>query len=147
MLFAVVGVLSAAALRYGLWTSRHLPFVPDIGTLLAHRGVGDYSLSMSHFFDLTGPSFAALRLPADHRGRAFCCSGPALALELRRRHRHFEATLSVAFTMAIFLIAAHIAFVRFAPMLSSEPMAATINRLAGYRPAKAPPTRRLCGRR
>jgi hypothetical protein len=53
-------------------------------------------------------------------------------LELRRKKRHFEATLSVAFTMAIFLIAAHIAFVRFAPMLSSEPMAATINRIAGY---------------
>ncbi len=40
--------------------------------------------------------------------------------------------MSVSFTMAIFLIAAHIAFVRFAPMLSSEPMAATINRIAGY---------------
>jgi hypothetical protein len=62
--FAVVGVLSAAALAWGLWESRHLPFVADIGTLLAHRAVGDYTLSMSHFFDLTGPSFAALRLPA-----------------------------------------------------------------------------------
>jgi hypothetical protein len=45
----------------------------------------------------------------------------------------------VAFTIAIFLIAAHIAFVRFAPMLSSEPMAATINRIAGY-PASESPT-------
>ena len=62
--FAVVGVLAAIALGWGLWTSRNLPFVPDIGTLLAHRDVGDYTLSMSHFFDLTGPSFAALRLPA-----------------------------------------------------------------------------------
>jgi hypothetical protein len=65
--------------------------------------------------------------------------GPTLALQLRRRQRHFEATLSVAFTIAIFLIAAHIAFVRFAPMLSSEPMAATINRIAGY-PASESPT-------
>jgi hypothetical protein len=126
-----VGVLSAAALIYGLWTSRHLPFVPDIGTLLAHRGVGNYSLSMSHLFDLTGPSFAALRLPAAIAAVVLLV-GPLLALELRRKKRHFEATLSVAFTMAIFLIAAHIAFVRFAPMLSSEPMAATINRVAGY---------------
>ena len=62
--FAVIGVLAAAALGWGLWTSRNLPFVPDIGTLLAHRGVGDYTLSMSHLFDLTGASFAALRLPA-----------------------------------------------------------------------------------
>jgi 4-amino-4-deoxy-L-arabinose transferase-like glycosyltransferase len=131
LLFAAVGVLSAAALTYGLWTSRHLPFVPDIGTLLAHRGVGNYSLSMSHLFDLTGPSFAALRLPAAIAAVVLLV-GPLLALELRREKRHFEATLSVAFTMAIFLIAAHIAFVRFAPMLSSEPMAAMINRVAGY---------------
>jgi 4-amino-4-deoxy-L-arabinose transferase-like glycosyltransferase len=60
----VLGLAISAALTYGLWSARHLPFVPDIGSLLAHRGVGDYTLSMSHFFDLTGPSFAALRLPA-----------------------------------------------------------------------------------
>ena len=131
LLFAVVGVVSASALSYGLWTSRRLAFVPDIGTLLAHRGVGDYSLSMSHLFDLTGPSFAALRLPAAIAAVVLLV-GPVLALQMRRKARHFEATLSVAFTMAIFLIAAHIAFVRFAPMLSSEPMAATINRIAGY---------------
>ena len=137
VLFAIVGVLSAAALSYGLWTSRHLAFVPDIGTLLAHRGVGDYSLSMSHLFDLTGPSFAALRLPAVIAAVVLLV-GPVLALQLRRRARHFEATLSVAFTIAIFLIAAHIAFVRFAPMLSSEPMAATINRVAGYPASESP---------
>ena len=62
--FAAIGVVSAAALGWGLWTSRNLPYVPDIGTLLAHRAVGDYTLSMSHLFDLTGESFAALRLPA-----------------------------------------------------------------------------------
>src|ERR1017187_5951862 len=39
--FAVAGVVTAAALGWGLWDSRHLPFVTDIGTLLAHRGVGD----------------------------------------------------------------------------------------------------------
>jgi 4-amino-4-deoxy-L-arabinose transferase-like glycosyltransferase len=137
LLFAVVGVLSAVALIYGLWSSRHLPFVPDIGTLLAHRGVGNYSLSMSHLFDLTGPSFAALRLPAAVAAVVLLV-GPLLALELRRKERHFEATLSVGFTMAIFLIAAHIAFVRFAPMLSSKPMAATINRIAGYPATESP---------
>ena len=137
VLFAAVGVLSAAALGYGLWSSRHLPFVPDIGTLLAHRGVGNYSLSMSHLFDLTGPSFAALRLPALIAAIVLLV-GPLLAFELRRRERHFESTLSVAFTIAIFLIAAHIAFVRFAPMLSSEPMAATINRIAGYPASESP---------
>lgn len=129
-LFAAAGVLVALLLGFGLWQSRNMPFVPDIGTLLAHRGVGGYSLSTSHVFDLTGPSFAALRLPAAIAAVVLLI-GPLQALRLRRAGRHVEATLSVAFTAAIFLIAAHIAFVRFAPMLSSEPMAETINRISG----------------
>jgi len=127
-LFAGVGVLAAAALGYGLWASRHLPFVSDIGTLLAHRGVGDYTLATSHLFDLTGPSFAALREPAAIAAVALLL-GPLAAWMLRRRGAGFEATATVAFTSAVFLIAAHIAFVRFEPMLSSKPMADTINRI------------------
>jgi 4-amino-4-deoxy-L-arabinose transferase-like glycosyltransferase len=128
-LLAVVGILAAAALGYGLWTSRHLPFVSDIGTLLAHRGVGDYSLATSHLFDLTGPSFAALRLPAAIAAAALLI-GPLVAWILRRRGAGLEATSTVAFTSAVFLIAAHIAFVRFEPMLSSRAMADTIDRLS-----------------
>jgi 4-amino-4-deoxy-L-arabinose transferase-like glycosyltransferase len=123
--FAVIGILVAAALSWGLWDSRALPFVPDIGTLLAHRAVGNYTLSMSHFFDLTGPSFAALRLPASLAAVAFLF-GPAIGWWLRRRGRNLASTLSIAITSAIFLIAAHIAFARFSPMLSSERMAETI---------------------
>ncbi len=129
-LFAVVGTASACALGYGLWASRHLPFVDDIGLLLAHRGVGDYSLAMSHFFDLTGPSFAALRLPAAVAAAALLV-GPVIALVLRRRRCDLEATVSVAFTTAVFLIAAHMALVRFEPLLSSRAMADTINRMDG----------------
>ena len=118
--FAVIGVLSAIALGWGLWASRNLPFVPDIGTLLAHRGVGDYTLSMSHLFDLTGPSFAALRLPAVLAAIALLI-GPALGWLLRLKKKHLAATISVALTFTVFLIAAHIAFARFEPMLSSKP--------------------------
>jgi hypothetical protein len=127
--FAVVGIAAAIALVCGLWASRQLPYVSDIGTLLAHRGVGDYSLASSHFFDLTGPSFAALRLPAALAAVALLV-GPLVAWVLRRRGHSFESTVSVAFTAAVFLIAAHIAFVRFEPMLSSRAMADTVNRLA-----------------
>ncbi|MGA2206923.1 MAG: glycosyltransferase family 39 protein [Terracidiphilus sp.] len=123
--FMTIGVVSAAALGWGLWTSRHLPFVPDIGTLLAHRGVGDYTLSMSHLFDLTGESFAALRLPAAMAAIVLLI-GPAAGWLLRLKKKHMAATVSVALTMAVFLIAAHIAFARFEPMLSSKPMADTI---------------------
>ena len=123
--FAAIGVVSAAVLGWGLWTSRNLPFVPDIGTLLARRGVGDYTLSMSHLFDLTGPSFAALRLPAVI-AMVVLLIGPAAGWLLRLRRRHLAATVSVALTMTVFFIAAHIAFARFEPMLSSKPMADTI---------------------
>src|SRR5579871_1117743 len=124
----VIGVAAASALAYGLWTSRNLPFVPDIGDLLAHRGVGDYTLSMSHFFDLTGPSFAALRLPAALAAFAFAV-GPAVAWLLRSKRRHLAATTAIALTSTVFLIAAHIALVRFEPMLSSQDLAEKIQEL------------------
>jgi len=123
--FAVVGVLSAVALGWGLWVSRDLPFVADIGTLLAHRGVGDYTLSMSHLFDLTGPSFAALRLPAALAAVALLV-GPLVGWLLRLKGKHIASTVSIALTMTVFLVAAHIAFARFAPMLSSKALADAI---------------------
>jgi 4-amino-4-deoxy-L-arabinose transferase-like glycosyltransferase len=123
--FAGVGVLAAAALGWGLWTSRNLPKVDDIGTLLAHRAVGDYTLSMSHLFDLTGPSFAALRLPATLAAITLLI-GPLVGLVLRLKGRHMASTISMALTATIFLIAAHIAFARFDPMLSSKQLADTI---------------------
>jgi 4-amino-4-deoxy-L-arabinose transferase-like glycosyltransferase len=126
--FTVLGLTIAVTLAYGLWTSRHLPFVPDIGDLLAHRNVGDYTLAMSHLFDLTGPSFAALRFPAILAALAFLI-GPAAAWFLRRQRHHLAATSTIALTSAVFLIAAHIAFARFAPMLSSQNFAATIQHL------------------
>ena len=123
--FAIAGVIAAVVLGWGLWTSRHLPFVSDIGTLLAHRDVGGYTLSMSHIFDLTGPSFAALRLPAALAAIALLI-GPAVGWVLRLKGRHIAATISVALTATVFLVAAHIAFARFEPMLSSKQLADTI---------------------
>lgn len=126
--FMVIGFAVAAALVSGLWSSRHLAFVPDIGDLLAHRDVGNYTLSMSHFFDLTDASFAALRLPAILAAITFCL-GPSIAWVLRAKQRHLAATTTIAFTSAVFLIAAHIAFVRFGPMLSSKRIADRIESL------------------
>jgi hypothetical protein len=126
--FTFIGLAISLALAYGLWISRRIPYVPDIGAVLAHRGVGDYTLSMSSLFDLTGPSFAALRLPAAIALAAFAV-GPGLAWILRARNRNLAATMAVALTSAAFLIAAHIALVRFAPMLSSEDFAVRIQQL------------------
>ena len=127
--YTAIGLAIAGALAYGLWSARGLPFVADIGDLLAHRGVGDYTLSMSHFFDLTGPSFAALRLPAALALIAFAI-GPATAWFLRHQRRHLLSTITIALTSALFLVAAHIALGRFAPMLSSRDFAEKIEELA-----------------
>jgi hypothetical protein len=52
--------------------------------------------------------------------------GPALGWILRARDKHLPATLSVALTSAVFLVAAHITFARFEPLLSSRQLADTI---------------------
>ena len=124
----IIGLAVAITLALGLWNSRHLPFVPDVGDLLAHRGVGDYTLSMSHLFDLTGPSFAALRLPAGLAALAFAV-GPTVAWLLRTRRRHLASTIAIALTSTVFLVAAHIALARFSPMLSSQDFAEKIQEL------------------
>jgi 4-amino-4-deoxy-L-arabinose transferase-like glycosyltransferase len=126
--FTIIGAVIAVTLAYGLWASRHLPFVPDIGELLAHRGVGNYTLSMSALFDLTGSSFAALRLPAILATLAFLV-GPTAAWFLRSKNRHVAATTTIALTSALFFLAAQVAFARFAPMLSSKSFAETIQHL------------------
>jgi hypothetical protein len=109
-----------------LWSSRNLPFVPDIGTVLARRAIGNYTLSMSHFFDLTGESFAALRLPAVIAAIVMLV-GPLIALVLRLRKRDWAATWAMAATLAAFLVAAHIALDRFEPYLSSKHIADALN--------------------
>ena len=125
---AVFGLAVATTLGVGLWNSRHMGFVSDIGGVLAHRGIGNYTLSMSHFFDLTGPSFAALRLPAALAASALA-AGPIAALVLHLRRKPLGTVLTLAATSAVFLVAAHIALVRFAPMLSSRDLAVAIQRM------------------
>jgi len=125
--FTVIGVASAIVLAWGLWVSRSLPYVSDIGTLLAHRDVANYTLSMSHLFDMTFAAFAALRLPAAMAAITLLI-GPLAGWLLRRKGLHLASTISVGLTAALFLIAAHIAFARFDPMLGSKRMADTIIR-------------------
>jgi 4-amino-4-deoxy-L-arabinose transferase-like glycosyltransferase len=125
----VLGWTAAVALLAGLWSSRNFPFQPDVGAALAERGVGNYTLSMSHFFDLTGASFAGLRLPAALAAIAFLI-GPTLALYLHLRRKSIAALWSVAVFTALFLFAAHLALVRFEPFLSSRALAQQVLKVA-----------------
>jgi hypothetical protein len=102
-----------------------LPFVPDIGTVLAKHDLANDTLSMSHMLDLSGESFAALRLPATLAAIAFLL-GPLTSLILRWKRRSWAATWTMAVTMTVFLFAAHIALQRFEPYLSSKPLAQKI---------------------
>ena len=122
---AAICVACSAVLAWGLWTSRHIPFVSDIGSVLAKPNVQDETLSMGHMLELTGESFAALRLPAI-LAAIILLIGPLLALWLRRRRKQVAATWTTAATMAVFLIAAHIALIRFDPYLGSRSMARQI---------------------
>ncbi len=122
---ALICIASAAVLAAGLWSSRSLPFVPDIGTVLAKPNLQAETLSMGHILDLTGQSFAALRLPAILAAIVLLI-GPTCAFWLRLRGKQGFATWATAATMAAFFIAAHIALVRFDPYLGSSGMARQI---------------------
>jgi len=122
---ALCSIGASGVLAAGLYASRHLPYVADIGSVLAKPNLKDDTLSMGHMLDLTGQSFAALRLPAILAAIALAV-GPAIALWLRIRRKHVQSTWAIAVTMAVFLIAAHIALGRFDPYLSSKQMAEVI---------------------
>lgn len=125
--FALCAIVASGVLAAGLFASRHLPFVADIGSVLAKPDLGADTLSMGHMLDLTGQSFAALRLPAILAAVALAI-GPLLALWFRARRKHLYSTWTTAVTMGVFLVAAHIALGRFDPYLSSTRLTAAIAR-------------------
>ena len=122
---AFVGITAAIVLLTLLWQSRHLPFEPDIGNVLAKHNIDTDTLSTSHMLDLSYESFAALRLPAILAAITLLIA-PPLAFILRMRKRHYLATWTMAVGMAVFLVAAHIALGRFGPYLSSRDLAGQI---------------------
>lgn len=124
-LLALIGIAAGVTLLILLWQSRHLPFEPDIGNVLATHNMDTDTLSTSHMLDLSYASFAALRLPAGLAAVALLLA-PAVSFWLRLRRRHYAATWALAVGMAVFLIAAHIALGRFGPYLSSRDLARKI---------------------
>ena len=124
-LLALVGLTAGVVLLTLLWQSRHLPFEPDIGNVLAKHNMDTDTLSTSHMLDLSYESFAALRLPATLAAVTLLIT-PPLSCALRIRKRPYVATWTMALGMAVFLVAAHIALGRFGPYLSSRNLAEQI---------------------
>ena len=75
--------------------------------------------------DLSYASFAALRLPAALAAVALLVA-PLTSFILRLRRRHYSATWALGAGLTMFLVAAHIALVRFGPYLSSKQLAREI---------------------
>ena len=124
-LLALIGVAASAMLVVGLWQSRNLPFEADIGRLLSQQDTNAYTLSTSHMLDLSYASFAALRFPAELAALVLLVA-PLLSFFLRVFRRHYSATWVLGAGLAVFLVAAHIALVRFGPYLSSKQLAEEI---------------------
>ena len=122
---AIVGLAAGVTLLMLLWRSRHLPFEPDIGNVLAQHDIETDTLSTSHMLDLSYSSFAALRLPAGLAAFALLIA-PLSSFLLRMRRRHYVATWVLGLGMAVFLVAAHVALGRFGPYLSSKQLAQKI---------------------
>jgi len=122
----ILGAAAGVALLAGVWSSRNLPVPADLGSVLANRRVADNTLSMSKFFDLTGAAFAGLRLPALLAAFALLL-GPLCAF-LRHKRSPRAAIWTLALASTGFLVAAHIALVRFGPFLSSRILAQQIQR-------------------
>jgi 4-amino-4-deoxy-L-arabinose transferase-like glycosyltransferase len=122
---ALLSIAAGSALLAGLWAARNLPYVPDISAVLAQHDLSKDTLAMSHMMDLTGQSFAALRLPAALAVVALLL-GPVAAFWLRLRRRHGAATWVTACAMVLLFLAAHVALNRFAPYMSSQRLAQAI---------------------
>lgn len=122
---AALSIAAGSTLVAGLWASRHVPYVADIGSVLAKHDLASDTLSMSHMLDLTGESFAALRLPAILAVIAFL-AGTTTALVLRLKRRHYAATWALACSMALLFVAAHLALNRFEPYMSSKALARSV---------------------
>jgi 4-amino-4-deoxy-L-arabinose transferase-like glycosyltransferase len=123
VLLALGAIFAAAALVFLIRT--HAPaHSTDLAQLLA-QNPADYALSMGHFLDLNAAALGLFRLPIALAAAALFL-GPLCAYLLRKKNRPHAATLALAAGAFGFLLAAHLGLQTFAPVLSSQPLAAAI---------------------
>ena len=120
--------LIAAVALFFAFTAPHTDPHTDIATLLSQGG--DYNLSLSHLFDLTGRAMGLFRAPLVFVGLSCIVLGP-LAYLLRRPRcngpaRTYAANLTVAAAAACLLLCMHEGLVRFYPTLGSKELALAI---------------------
>jgi 4-amino-4-deoxy-L-arabinose transferase-like glycosyltransferase len=126
-----LGAVFAVAALYFLLHTRTPAQGTDLASLL-QQNPGDYAMSMGHFLDLNAQALGLFRIPLAIAAASLFL-GP-LASYLLRRRASFEkgtkcshaATLTLAAGAFGFLLAAHLGLRTFAPVLSSQQLAAAI---------------------
>jgi 4-amino-4-deoxy-L-arabinose transferase-like glycosyltransferase len=125
VLLTLGAIFASAALVFLIRTHAPAPAPSsDLAQLLA-QNPADYALSMGHFFDLNATALGLFRPPLALAAAAFFF-GPLASFLLRKKDRPHAATLALAAGAFGFLLAAHLGLQTFAPVLSSQQLAATI---------------------
>jgi 4-amino-4-deoxy-L-arabinose transferase-like glycosyltransferase len=135
-LLVPLGTLIAAIALYFTITAPHTDPHTDITTLLAQGG--DYNLSLSHIFDLTGRAMGLFRAPLFFVGVSMITIGPLTYL-LRRRNHTYAANLTLAAAATCLLLCIHEGLVRFYPTLGSKQLALAITEAQQHSPVHPQP--------
>jgi 4-amino-4-deoxy-L-arabinose transferase-like glycosyltransferase len=120
----VLGSIFAAAALVFLLHSRAPAPSTDLASLL-QQNPADYALSMGHFFDLNARALGLFRLLLALAAAALFL-GPLCSYILRKQNQPHAATLALGAGAFGFLLAAHLGLQTFAPVLSSQQLAAAI---------------------
>jgi 4-amino-4-deoxy-L-arabinose transferase-like glycosyltransferase len=123
VLLALGSIFAAATVVFLLHTRAPAPD-SNLAQLL-QQNPADYALSMGHFLDLNAQALDLFRVPLALAAAALFL-GPLCSFVLRKKNQPHAATLSLAAGSFGFLLAAHLALQTFAPVLSSQQLAAAI---------------------
>jgi 4-amino-4-deoxy-L-arabinose transferase-like glycosyltransferase len=129
VLFALVAAGSIAGFAL-LVTSKTPAPGADLADLL-RKNPQDYNFSLGHFLDLTPEALGMFR-PELIGAVVSLLVGAAANLYLRYRNKPQYGNAMLALMMVALLSCVHSAFVKFSPILSSQPLAAAIQK--HYRP-------------
>ncbi len=116
---AIVATMAAAAIITILAQVWNMPAPGDISAALETQSTSAYTLSLGHMGDLTIKAFAYLRTPLILAGLAFIIG----AITAYRRN-----LAGAAIMMVLFAHASRLALVAFDPYLTSQPLAAALNK-------------------
>lgn len=127
LVLAILGLLVCFVAVLLAFSAPPVSRFADINTLL-HSGPEEsqqYALSLGHTLDLNARAMAMFRAPLLLFGLSLFV-GSGLNWQFRRHFRPDRGNWSLALMSVCLLIAVHIAFATFSPLLSSKPLADAI---------------------